>query len=68
MQTLASKPELLHVKQVAAELDVDAGTVRRWIHEGHLEAWRPGPHGRMRVHRAALERFLQPATTNEGDK
>ena len=39
------------VKAYAAEWGVRPETVRRWIREGHLEAVRMGPLGRLRVRR-----------------
>ena len=64
MNTDTHEKPLLHVKEAAALLDVDASTVRRAIHSGRLQAVRLGPSGRYRVRREALEEFLIPTTTD----
>ena len=69
MLTQLHDKELLRIKQVASEVDVHPSTVRRAIHNGHLEAVRLGKKGPLRIPRASLDEFLVPAqpTTTEGD-
>ena len=51
-------PELLTVKQVAAQMGVHPNTVRRWERRGILNAFRlPGGHRRFR--RSDVETLLQ---------
>jgi excisionase family DNA binding protein len=50
--------ELLTVRDVAARLNVNRGTVVRWIRLGQLKALRL-PSGTYRVPRAELERLLK---------
>jgi excisionase family DNA binding protein len=67
MHVDARDRELLHVKEAAAELDVHPSTVRRHIHAGDLEAVRLAQHGRYRVARQALEKFLRPSAHASDD-
>ena len=54
---------LLTVAEVAKELKVTPFAVRSWLASGQLEGVRlgSGPKGHLRIPRAALERFVQPA-------
>jgi excisionase family DNA binding protein len=54
---------LLHVKQVAAQLDVHPQTIRRAIDRGELEAVRLGVHGR--VAQEAVDAFLKPVRAGQ---
>ncbi len=45
------------LQEVAEALGVDVQTVRRWIHDGKLRAFKPGKE--YRVREADLEEFLQ---------
>ena len=65
MLTYAHEKQLLHIKEAAAELDVNPSTIRRAIHAGDLEALRLGPAGRYRVTRQALTQFLAPTTNTQ---
>ena len=47
---------LLGASEVADELATDVQTVRRWIREGKLRAFKPGK--KFRIRRADLEDFL----------
>ena len=67
MISSAEHKELLFVAEVAAELRVDPVTVRRAIKKGELEAVRLGQHGRYRVTREELDRFLMPAAAPAAD-
>lgn len=60
MQTNTQEPELMHVKEAAAALDVHESTIRRAIHSGELRALRLGEHGRYRVRRRDLDAYLKP--------
>jgi excisionase family DNA binding protein len=60
MATKERERDLLHVREVAAELGVSPVTVRRHIASGQLAAVRLGDHGRPRIRREALEAFLRP--------
>lgn len=48
--------------EAAAELGVSAASVRRWVASGELQAVRlgDGDLARIRIPRAALERFVRP--------
>jgi excisionase family DNA binding protein len=54
--------DLLTVVEVAKQLRVDATTVRRWIHDGIVDAIRlPGGHSKytkFRIKRETLERIV----------
>lgn len=52
---------LLTPAQVADELQVTVGTVRRWITTGELRAAKAGPR-RWTVRRSDLDRFLTAET------
>jgi putative resolvase len=52
-----SQVKLLSVDEVAERLGVSVYTVRRWIHTGHLRAYKPGRG--YRVREADLEEFLR---------
>jgi excisionase family DNA binding protein len=69
MQNFASKSNtLLHPKEVAQLLDVTPGTVRRWAHQGSIEAVRlGGPTGHLRISRSALDNFLRPVISTTKD-
>jgi len=54
---------LLTPAQVAEELHVTVGTVRRWITAGELRASKAGPR-RWTVRRSDLDRFLAADTTS----
>jgi excisionase family DNA binding protein len=51
-------PELLTVSEVAERLNVNRGTVIRWIRLGQLRALRL-PSGVYRIPRAELDRILK---------
>lgn len=55
--------DLLTIPEVAKELRVGEVAVRAWINEGKLEAVRLGSHpkSRIRIPRAAVDAFVQPA-------
>lgn len=55
----AMESPYLTTNEVATRLRVDVQTVRRWCHEGTLEAVRVGKS--LRVDRAALAAFERPA-------
>jgi excisionase family DNA binding protein len=48
----------LTTSQVARELGVSLGTVRRWADLGHLETYRT-PGGQRRFSREQVDRFLR---------
>lgn len=53
--------DLLTVVEVAKHLRVDPTSVRRWIHEGHLDAIRlpgNGKYTKFRIKRETLERIV----------
>lgn len=60
--------ELLTIRDVVKEFDVNEKTVRRWIHNGELQATRDIV-GRYRISRADLEDFRKRrmGKFNEGD-
>lgn len=60
MQT--GQSELLRVREAAERLGVHANTIRRHVHDGHLQAVRLGPTGTLRIRAEALDAFLEPAT------
>ncbi len=53
---MADKTRYRSVRDVADELGVDVQTVRRWIHEGKLRAYKPGRGYRIRE--ADVEEFM----------
>jgi excisionase family DNA binding protein len=51
-------PVFLSVAEAALRLGVNASTVRKWIHDGHLKAARPGGElGSLRIPASELERL-----------
>ncbi|HLG63669.1 MAG TPA: helix-turn-helix domain-containing protein [Ktedonosporobacter sp.] len=56
-----SNEELLTIRDVIRELDVNEKTVRRWIHNGELRAIRDVV-GRYRISRSDLEDFRRRRT------
>ena len=51
-------PMFLSVAETALHLHVDASTIRRWVHEGHLKGVRPGGEtGSLRIPASELERL-----------
>jgi excisionase family DNA binding protein len=59
-----SKEPMLTVKQVAAELNVDEKTVRRWIQSGELIALNIGRlRPEYRVSRSNLDDFIERRQT-----
>ena len=63
-----SSEEMLTIRDVVREFDVNEKTVRRWIHNGELRATRDIV-GRYRISRADLEDFRRQrmGKFNEGD-
>ena len=59
-----AEERFLTVAEVAALLQVDEQTVRRWIRDGRLVAHRFGGKAGYRIQRADLQVFL--AKTREG--
>jgi excisionase family DNA binding protein len=55
--------EWLSVEKIAEELDVPLNTVRAWIREGKLTAYKPGRE--YRVKREDLNKFLEETRTNK---
>lgn len=49
--------DYLSVTEAALELGISEATVRRWVDQGHLVAWRT-PGGHRKINRRDLERFL----------
>jgi excisionase family DNA binding protein len=55
-------PTFLSVAEAALRLGVNAATVRKWIHHGHIKAARPGGDlGSLRIPASELDR-LERAT------
>ena len=52
--------EWLKVPEAARRLLVCRETIYRWIAAGHLEAYRLGDAGPLRISAEALQRHLQP--------
>jgi excisionase family DNA binding protein len=59
--------QMLRVREVALELSVHELTVRRWIHDGRLEAVRlgEGRSARYRVPAHSLQEFLRHAEPSD---
>lgn len=51
--------ELLTVRQAAIFAQVSQATIRRWIREEGLRAYRSGERGRVRIDKADLIKFLK---------
>jgi excisionase family DNA binding protein len=58
--------ELLTIKQIAKELEVDEKTVRRWIKTGELNA-QLDVVGRYRISRPDLNDFIARRTHRRGN-
>jgi excisionase family DNA binding protein len=55
-------PTFLSVAEAALRLGVNAATLRKWIHDGHIKAVQPGGElGSLRIPASELER-LERAT------
>lgn len=54
---------LLTVAQVAATLQLDEGTVRRWLRQGRLQGTHLGARAGYRVRQADLDAFLDARST-----
>ena len=50
--------DLLSVGQVASWLNVHTNTVRRWVENGSLSAYRIGSRGDRRIRRSDVEQLL----------
>ena len=51
-------PVFLSVAEAALRLGVNASTLRRWVHDGHVKAARPGGEaGSLRIPASKLERL-----------
>jgi excisionase family DNA binding protein len=56
--------EVLTVEEIAEDLRVSAGTIRRWIRQGKLPAFGLGQY---RIRRADYEKFLNKYRTGQID-
>lgn len=65
MPTVEAPP--LTTAEAARIVGASRATIRRAIESGELEAVRLGPRGSYRIHRVALEAWLEP-TTEENDR
>ena len=62
-QSLALLSEkFFRISEVSAALDVNKGTLLRWIHEGRVNAVRTGPGGRWRISEQELRRLQGKVT------
>ena len=59
----SSETDLMTVDEAATLLKVDRSTIRRWIREGSLSAYRVGPR-RVRIRRADLSTTLSPVSSS----
>jgi len=50
---------LLTLREAAAALKVSESTIRRWIREGSLTAYKVGKRGQLRLRNEELESFLE---------
>lgn len=50
---------LLTLREAAAALKVSESTIRRWIREGSLTAYKVGKRGQLRLRAEELESFLE---------
>jgi excisionase family DNA binding protein len=60
--------DLLTVREVARCLRVDCTSVRRWIHDGILDAIRlpgNGKYAKFRIRKSTLERILEKTSLRE---
>lgn len=58
MDNPSDGPMLMTTRQVAHLLHVHPNTVRKWVAEGLLSAYRLGPRGDRRFSRHEIDRFL----------
>lgn len=63
---MAQGEEMLTIKRVARELEVDEKTVRRWIKSGQLNAGLD-VIGRYRISRSDLDNFIYRRTHPQED-
>ena len=61
-QVIAMPVELLTVRQAAIFAQVSQPTIRRWIRDEGLRAYRSKERGRVRIDKADLVKFLQGET------
>lgn len=56
--------QLLTVKEIVTKTGYTERTLRRWIADGTLQAYRVGPRG-IRIKAADLDNFLRPIPVGE---
>jgi excisionase family DNA binding protein len=57
-QSLALLSEkFFRISEVSVALDINKGTLLRWIHQGRVNAVRTGPGGRWRISAKELKRL-----------
>lgn len=59
---------LMTTREVAHLLHVHPNTVRKWVTEGLLTAYRLGPRGDRRFTREEIQRFLHTTHGTNGDR
>lgn len=64
--SVAQERDYLTVAQAAALLQVDSSTIRRWIDQGRLPAYRVGDR-HLRLRRADVDRLVVPAPGGSGE-
>lgn len=60
--------ELFSVQEVAEFLAVSEGTIRRYISDGRLPAYRLGNERLIRIKRQDLERLLSPLSSGSDEE
>ena len=61
MPAVAVQQRFSNIRAVAAELGVSTETVRQWLVDGRLTAYRPGGR-QILIRRDELEQFLEAST------
>jgi excisionase family DNA binding protein len=56
---MGAKMNLLTLKEVTKAMRVSESTVRRWVRDGSLPAYKIGKRGQLRVSKIDLDAFLE---------
>jgi excisionase family DNA binding protein len=67
MESVARKNGMLTLKEVAQILHVHPNTLRRWVKDGRIQAYRIAPRGDRRFKQEEIARFLAELNAEAGN-